>query len=65
MPLVSQVANRFGMEWKLFYDKSVKRVGLLVSKMDHCLYDILIRHRAGACYVVELLPLPYILEPSL
>ena len=43
-----QVADRFGMEWQLFYDNQVKRVALLVSRMDHCLYDILIRHRAGA-----------------
>ena len=42
-----QVADRFGMEWQLFYDNKVKRVALLVSRMDHCLYDILIRHRAG------------------
>lgn len=42
-----QVADRFGMEWKLFYDNKVKRVAILVSRMDHCLYDILIRHRAG------------------
>ena len=35
------------MEWKLFYDNKVKRVAILVSRMDHCLYDILIRHRAG------------------
>lgn len=42
-----QVADRFGMEWQLFYDNKVKRVALLVSRMDHCLYDLLIRHRAG------------------
>ena len=41
------MADRFGMEWSLFYDKNIKRVALLVSRMDHCLYDILIRHRAG------------------
>ena len=43
----AQVADRFGMEWKLFYDNKVKRVAILVSRMDHCLYDILIRHRSG------------------
>ena len=45
-----QVADRFGMEWQLFYDNKVKRVALLVSRMDHCLYDLLIRHRAGVCF---------------
>ena len=54
----TQVADRFGMEWKLFYDKSMKRVALLVSRMDHCLYDILIRHRAGDDASSCWLPLP-------
>lgn len=45
---ISGVADKFGMEWKLFYDNQIKRVAILVSRMDHCLYDILIRHRAGA-----------------
>lgn len=44
---IAEVADRFGMEWKLFYDGAVKRVAILVSRLDHCLYDILIRHRAG------------------
>lgn len=52
---IAEVADRFGMEWRLFYDGAVKRVAILVSRLDHCLYDILIRHRAG-----ESLP-----EPSL
>ena len=25
----------------------MKRVAVLVSKMSHCLYDLLIRHRSG------------------
>jgi len=45
---IAEVADRFGMEWKLFYDSAVKRVAILVSRLDHCLYDILIRHRAGS-----------------
>ncbi len=44
---INEVAERFGMEWRLFYDGAVKRVAILVSRLDHCLYDILIRHRAG------------------
>jgi formyltetrahydrofolate deformylase len=50
---VAEVADRFGMEWSLFYDKHVKRVAILVSRMDHCLYDILIRHRAGMPWAVH------------
>lgn len=53
-----QVADRFGMEWKLFYDNNVKRVAILVSRMDHCLYDILIRHRAGAAPALQVLLQP-------
>jgi formyltetrahydrofolate deformylase len=48
---ISGVAEKFGMEWRLFYDNQVKRVAILVSRMDHCLYDILIRHRAGETYL--------------
>ena len=35
------------MEWSIAYSKRVKRVAMLVSKMDHCLYDLLIRWKAG------------------
>ena len=31
----------------MFYDSKVKRVAILVSKLDHCLYDLLIRLKAG------------------
>ena len=56
-----QVADRFGMEWKLFYDNKVKRVAILVSRMDHCLYDILIRHRAGLSHAPVPLPVDWVL----
>ena len=35
------------MEWRIYYDNKVKRVAILVSKLDHCLYDLLIRLKAG------------------
>lgn len=39
--------NRFGMEWSL-RDMSVrKRTAILASKSDHCLLDLLWRHRRG------------------
>lgn len=44
---ISELAGRFDMEWKIFYDEKPKRVAVLVSKMDHCLYDLLIRHQRG------------------
>jgi formyltetrahydrofolate deformylase len=44
---ISDVAERFDMKWRLSYSDAVKRVALFVSKYDHCLYDLLLRHRAG------------------
>lgn len=44
---IREVAGRFGMEWRLAYVHDVRRVAVLASKQEHCLYDLLIRHRAG------------------
>jgi formyltetrahydrofolate deformylase len=50
---VAEVADRFGMTWRLSYRDRVKRVAILVSRYDHCLYDLLLRQRAGelACEI--------------
>lgn len=44
---VTEVAERFEMKWRLSYGDQKKRVAIFVSKYDHCLYDLLLRHRAG------------------
>jgi formyltetrahydrofolate deformylase len=44
---IAEVAERFSMDWRLSYANQRKRVGILVSRYDHCLYDLLLRHRAG------------------
>lgn len=44
---VREVVERFGMRWRLDYDDQLERVALFVSRYDHCLYDLLLRHRAG------------------
>ena len=44
---VTELAKRYQMDWRIFYDSKVKRVAILVSKLDHCLYDLLIRLKAG------------------
>ena len=44
---IADVAGRFGMDFRLAYGSERKRVALFVSKYDHCLYDLLLRHRAG------------------
>lgn len=50
---IKEVGERLAMEWRLSYGAKVRRVALFVSKLEHCLYDLLIRHRAGelACEV--------------
>jgi formyltetrahydrofolate deformylase len=44
---IAEVTQRFAMKWQLFYEADKKRVALFVSQHDHCLYDLLLRHRAG------------------
>ncbi len=44
---IAEVAGRFGMEWRIHYDEEPKRVAIFVSRAEHCLYDLLLRHRAG------------------
>ncbi|MEO1042044.1 MAG: formyltetrahydrofolate deformylase [Pseudomonadota bacterium] len=41
------VADRFKMEWSLDELTTRPRVMLMVSKFDHCLSDLLYRHRIG------------------
>jgi formyltetrahydrofolate deformylase len=43
---VRAMCDRFAMEYRLYGDRR-RRVAILVSKQDHCLYDLLVRHRAG------------------
>jgi formyltetrahydrofolate deformylase len=44
---IAEVAQRFDMTWSLSYGSRRKRMAILVSRYDHCLYDLLLRHRAG------------------
>jgi len=43
---LGEVATRFAMAWRLAYGAR-RRVAIFVSRYDHCLWDLLIRHRAG------------------
>ena len=47
------IAASFGMEWRVALSSYRPRVALFVSRFDHCLIDLLYRHRAGelACDV--------------
>jgi formyltetrahydrofolate deformylase len=41
------IATRFEMRWRLAKGKRRPRMGILVSQYDHCLADLLYRHKAG------------------
>ncbi len=43
---VREICERLGMEYRLYGDRR-RRTAILVSKQDHCLYDLLVRHRTG------------------
>ncbi len=50
---VREVAERFGMKYQLAFATDdhgtpvEKRWAIFVSRYDHCLYDLILRHRAG------------------
>jgi formyltetrahydrofolate deformylase len=44
---IAEVGERFSMRSRLAYGSQRKRMALFVSRYDHCLYDLLLRHRAG------------------
>ncbi len=46
-PAFESIARQFGMDWQLHFSDRPKTIALLVSKLDHCLYDLLLRWRAG------------------
>ena len=37
--------GRYQMRWRISYGDRRKRVAIFVSRFEHCLYDLLIRHR--------------------
>lgn len=43
----SQIAESFAMDWKITLSTQRKRVIILCSKPEHCLYDLLFRWRSG------------------
>lgn len=45
------VANRFGMKWNLVESKRRSRLLIMVSKYEHCLNDLLFRHRSNSLAV--------------
>jgi len=47
------IADKFGMEWQLKLSQHKARVAIMVSQYDHCLADLLHRHKSGelACEI--------------
>ncbi len=42
-----EMSERFGMVMRVWYGDRKRRIAIFASKQEHCLYDLLIRHRAG------------------
>ncbi|MBN2773064.1 MAG: ACT domain-containing protein, partial [Prolixibacteraceae bacterium] len=41
------IGSKLRMTWKLYFSDNTPRMALFVSKMPHCLFDILARYTAG------------------
>lgn len=39
--------GRYQMNWRVSYKDIKKRMAIFVSKYEHCIYDLLLRHRLG------------------
>ncbi len=46
-PAFERVAKSFEMSWQLHFSDQPRTTAILVSTLDHCLYDLLLRQRAG------------------
>ncbi len=41
------IAERFNMKWEIHFSRDIPRMAIFVSKLSHCLDDILARNHAG------------------
>jgi formyltetrahydrofolate deformylase len=44
---LAPMARRHSMQWRLHFSSRRRRLALLVTRENHCLYDLLARHEAG------------------
>jgi len=44
---ISEVAARFAMSWRIADGVRLSKTAIFVSRYDHCLYDLVLRQRAG------------------
>lgn len=45
--LFSTIAHEFAMDWKLVYSDNKPTIAIFVSQEEHCLADLLYRHKSG------------------
>jgi formyltetrahydrofolate deformylase len=45
------IATRYNMTWNIYFSDKLPRMAIFVSKLSHCLYDILSRVHAGELHV--------------
>jgi formyltetrahydrofolate deformylase len=45
-PAFNAIAQPLGATWQLHFSETVPRIAIWVSRQDHCLLDLLWRHRA-------------------
>lgn len=43
----STIADKYQMDWVLHFSSKIPRMAIFVSKLSHCLYDILGRYQSG------------------
>ncbi len=57
--------GRYQMRWRIAYSDRPNRIAIFVSKFEHCLYDLLLRHRLGElnCEIAAILSNHPDLEP--
>ena len=45
------IGKKYNMQWRLHFSSDVPRMAIFVSKLPHCLYDILSRWKSGEIIV--------------
>jgi formyltetrahydrofolate deformylase len=44
---LKEKSDELGFTWEISYSDQKKRMAIMVSKYDHCLYDLLLKHKYG------------------
>lgn len=44
---LTPIAHKLEMDWRLDFSADKKNMAVFVSKYDHCLYELILRHQAG------------------